>query len=394
MGLKRCCFAVLFCAFQAADSPIAPRFIISSNQAQVKVRLFNAALIREMSSMGGVALASLTGIVLVTLLVRILGRAAVDRIDDEAVFPFIGFGMLNLLPVLLSLALFLAVFLTMTRLWQDSEMVVWQGAGLGPLAWLSPVLRFALPITLLIALLSLLVIPWAAQKRSDFERVLASRDETSVISAGVFAEAGGGKRVFFVESLDTHSGRVRNIFIRSVQNGRDGVIVAQDGHVEVMDNGDRFLVLSKGRRYEGNPGAADYRMMAFERYAVRLDTVAVERQAKTPRTTSTAELLRDPSPANLAEWAWRLGYPISALLLALFAVPASHMNPRAGRSLNVIFALLVYTVYSNLIGLSETWIKQQKLSVLSSMLLVHGSMAVLVAWLYWRRLRGITGGPV
>lgn len=379
-------------SFSVADRPILPKSIISSNQAEVKVRLFNSALIREMSSMGGVALLSLTGIVLVTLLVRILGRAAVGRIDNEAVFPFIGFGMLNLLPVLLSLALFLAVFLTMTRLWQDSEMVVWQGAGLGPLAWLSPVLRFALPITLLIAMLSLLVIPWAAQKRSDFERVLSSRDEASVISAGVFAEAGGGKRVFFVESIDTRSGRVRNIFIRSVQSGRDGVIVAQDGHVEVMENGDRFLVLTKGRRYEGSPGAADYRMMEFDRYAVRLDTVTVEKQAQTPRTTSTVDLLRDPSPANLAEWAWRLGYPISALLLAVFAVPASHMNPRAGRSLNVIFALLVYTVYSNLIGLSESWINQQKLSVVTSMLLVHGSMGILVIWLYWRRLHGVAGG--
>ncbi len=378
--------------FSGVDRPILPKSIISSNQAEVKVRLFNSALIREMSSMGGVALLSLTGIVLVTLLVRILGRAAVGRIDNEAVFPFIGFGMLNLLPVLLSLALFLAVFLTMTRLWQDSEMVVWQGAGLGPLAWLSPVLRFALPITLLIAMLSLLVIPWAAQKRSDFERVLSSRDEASVISAGVFAEAGGGKRVFFVESIDTRSGRVRNVFIRSVQSGRDGVIVAQDGHVEVMENGDRFLVLTKGRRYEGSPGAADYRMMEFDRYAVRLDTVTVEKQAQTPRTTSTVDLLRDPSPANLAEWAWRLGYPISALLLAVFAVPASHVNPRAGRSLNVIFALLVYTVYSNLIGLSEAWINQQKLSVVTSMLLVHGSMGVLVIWLYWRRLHGVAGG--
>jgi lipopolysaccharide export system permease protein len=347
-----------------------------------------------MSSMGGVALLALTLIVVVTLLVRILGRAAVGRIDHEAVFPFIGFGMLNLLPVLLSMALFLAVFLTLTRLWQDSEMVVWQGAGLGPLAWLSPVLRFALPIALLIAALSLFVIPWAAQKRSDFERVLASRDETSVISAGMFAEAGGGKRVFFVESIDTRSGQVRNIFIRSVQSGRDGVIVAQDGQVEVMDNGDRFLVLSKGRRYEGSPGAADYRMMEFDRYAVRMDRVAVERQARTPRTTSTADLLRDPTPANQAEWAMRLGYPISALLLAVFAIPASHINPRAGRSLNVLFALLTYTVYSNLMGLSEAWINQQKLSFTTSMLLVHGSMAVLVIWLYWRRLRGPAGGLV
>ncbi len=342
--------------------------------------------------MGGVALLSLTGIVLVTLMVRYLGRAALGRIDNEAIFPFIGFGMLNLMPVLMSLALFLAVFLTMTRLWQDSEMVIWQGAGLGPMAWLIPVLQFALPITALIAMLSLFVIPWAAQKRSDFERLLSSRDELSVLSAGVFAEAAEGKRVFFVESIDRYSGRVHNIFIRAMQNGRDGVIVAQDGHVETMPNGDRFLVLNRGRRYEGLPGQADYRMMAFERYAVRLNTPSVERQTQTPRTLRTAELLRNPTPANMAEWSWRLGYPISALLLAVFAVPASQFNPRAGRSLNILFALLVYTAYSNLIGLSEAWIKQQKLSLTAGMSLVHGAMIMLIVWLYWRRMHGVAGG--
>lgn len=342
--------------------------------------------------MGGIALLSLTGIVLVTLLVRILGRAALGRIDHEAIFPFIGFGMLNLMPVLLSLALFLAVFLTLSRLWQDSEMVIWQSAGLNPLAWLTPVLQFALPITAVIALLSLFVIPWAAQKRSDFERLLSSRDELSALSAGVFMEAAEGRRVFFVESLDSYTGRVHNIFIRALQNGRDGVIVAQDGHLVTMPNADRFLVLNKGRRYEGIPGQPDYRMMAFERYAVRLDTPSVEQQAQTPRSTSTVELLRTPTPANMAEWSWRIGYPISALLLAVFAVPASQVNPRAGRSLNVLFALLVYTAYSNFIGLSEAWIRQQKLSLIVSMSLVHGAMAVLIVWLYWRRMYGVASG--
>lgn len=351
------------------------------------MRLFNSALIREMSSMGGVALLALTGIVLVTLLVRILGRAAVGRIDDAAVFPFIGFGMLHVLPMLLSMALFLAVFLTLSRLWLDSEMVIWQGAGVGPLGWLSPVLRFALPVTLVIAFLSLVVIPWAAQKRSEFERLLSSRDETSAITPGVFVEAANGRRVFFVEAIDSASGRVRNIFIQSLQHGRYGVIVAREGEVTVAEAGDRYLVLSQGRRYEGTPGAADYRMMAFERYAVRLDSVVAEQQARTPRSTPTPELLADPTPPNLAEWVMRVSYPISALLLALFAVPASHLTPRAGRSHNVIFALLVYALYSNLIGLSEAWVAQQKLSANASLILTHGAMLVLVVGMYSRLTR-------
>ena len=41
--------------------------------------------------------------------------------------------------------------------------------------------------------------------------------------------------------------------------------------------------------------------------------------------------------------------PLSALILALLAIPMSFVNPRAGRSVNLLFALLTYMVYSNLL---------------------------------------------
>ncbi|MCS6785827.1 MAG: LPS export ABC transporter permease LptF [Thiobacillaceae bacterium] len=352
------------------------------------MRLFNSALIREMSSLGGVALAALTGIVLVTLMVRLLGRAAVGRIDEAAVFPFIGFGVLHALPMLLALSLFMAVFLTLSRLWHDSEMVIWQGAGVGPLRWLSPVLRLALPVAALIAALSLYLIPWVAQKRTDYERWLQSQDEIAAIDAGVFVESGGGRRVFFVESYDAASGRVRNVFLQSVENARPGVIVAREGQVAVNEQGDRFLVLTQGRRYEGEPGAADYRMVQFERYTVRLEAPAFAAVVRTPRSTPTAELLSDPTPFNQAEWVTRIGHPISAVLLAIFAIPASATNARAGRSYNILFALLVYVAYSNLMGLTEAWVGQQKLTAAAGVMAVHGGMLLLTALLYWRMGRG------
>lgn len=339
-----------------------------------------------MANTGGIALLALTAIILVTLLVRILGKAAIGDVDDAVVLPFIAFRLVHLLPVLLSLALFLGVFLTLSRLWQDEEMVIWQGSGLSPLYGLSPILRIAVPITLIIAFLSMVLVPWAAEKRYGFEHYIASRDTVSTLAPGVFMESSDGKQVFFVEGLKEPGIQVNNIFIHSSQHGRQGVIVAGEGAVRTEDNDDRFLVLLGGRRYEGVPGAADYRMMEFASYAIRLEPSAIAAAISMPRTRSTLDLLRDPTPANMAEWVWRLGFPISALLLAAFALPASHIQPRAGRSLNVIFAMLVYTVYSNLIGLSEAWVRQQKLSATSSMLLVHGTMALLLAWLLWREM--------
>ena len=36
-------------------------------------------------------------------------------------------------------------------------------------------------------------------------------------------------------------------------------------------NGDRFVVLVNGRRYEGAPGTLDYRTVDFDRYALRIE---------------------------------------------------------------------------------------------------------------------------
>lgn len=288
------------------------------------MRLYQKALLREMTATSGIALGVISAILLVILSVRTLGTAALGEISVAAVLPFITFAYLRFLHILLALSLFVGVLLTLSRYWQDSEMVIWAGAGLSPRAWFLPVLRFALPITAIIGLLSLVINPWLAQQRTEYEDYLSVRnDEATSLSPGVFAETQHGKRVYFVESLKERGPDVRNIFIQSDDQGRTGIVVASQGSVETMANGDRFLVLHAGRRYEGTPGMADYRVVDFSHYGFRLDQTQIKTKEAPPRERTTAWLLANPTPANLAEWVWRIGTPVSALVLALFAVPIS-----------------------------------------------------------------------
>lgn len=350
------------------------------------MRLYQRALLREMAATSGIALGVLSAILLVTLSVRILGSAAVGEMEVSAVLPFITFAYLRLLPILLSLALFVGVLLTLARYWQDSEMVIWAGAGLAPMAWVGPVLRFAGPIALIIALLSLAIIPWVSRQKAEYEDYLSARNEEAAnLAPGVFAETQRGNRVYFVESLKERGPDVGNVFIQSEQHGRVGIVVANQGKVETTANGDRFLVLRDGRRYEGMPGRADYRVMDFARYGFRLDAAPAEDKAAPPRELDSLQLLRDPTPANQAEWVWRMGYPLSALLLALFAIPLSFYNPRVGRSFNILLAALLYTLYNNVMGLSQTWVARGGIDAGPSLALVHGSAFLMLAAAYWWR---------
>lgn len=351
------------------------------------MRLFDRVLIKEMALGGSMAFAALAAIFAVVLMVRVLARAAVGDLAEDAVFPMLGFGFLRFLPFLFSLSLFIGVFISLNRLWRDSEAVIWMNAGVGPLDWIRPVLLFSLPVVLVIAFVSAVLIPWSISKQTRFEEILASRDQVSTLAPGVFNEDRQGSRVFFVETISENNARVGNVFVQSSQQGRMGVIVAREGRVRQEKNGDRFLVLENGHRYEGTPGAADFRVGNFNSYAVRIQPQAISEFRDKPRMRKLSTLVQDPSPVNLGELARRVGIPLSALLSCLLAIPLSYVNPRAGRSLNVVFAILIYATYSNFVGLSQDWIERSVLSFGQSLGLVHGTMAVLLALAFRHRFR-------
>jgi lipopolysaccharide export system permease protein len=155
--------------------------------------------------------------------------------------------------------------------------------------------------------------------------------------------------------------------------------------VETAENGDRFLIMLNGRRYEGTPGQADYRVVSFARYAVRIEQSETKQYLPNQRSAATGTLISDPSPINMAELALRLGAPISAVILALLAIPMSAVNPRTGRSGNLLMAVFVFMIYTNLVSLSQTWIARGKVPPLIGISAVHLAMlAVLVLVFAWR----------
>jgi lipopolysaccharide export system permease protein len=349
--------------------------------------IFHRALLREFASLAGAVFMTLFAIALTTRLIRLLGQAAGGQIPTDAVIAFLGFFSLGALPVLLSLTMFIAVLLTLTRSWRDSEMVIWFGSGQPLTAWLRPVMLFALPQIAVIAALSLFISPWAAQMGAQYATRLEARDDVSRVNPGVFGETGNKERVYFVESISGDASVVQNVFVSSVHQSKTGVSMSRSGRTEVADNGDRFIVLEQGRRYEGAPGDAEYRITEFDRYAARIETKESAQPQQTPKSLPTWTLITNRSSANLGELAWRFGIPVSAVVLVLFAIPMSFVNPRAGRSVNLLFALLTYIVYSNLLSVIQARVTQGKLDFSIGSWVVHAGMIVLLVVMFAQRMQ-------
>lgn len=348
--------------------------------------IFERAARREFAQAAAGISVALLAILTSTQLIRLLKDAAGGRIAPEAVASLLGFAALNFMPILLSLTLFVAILLSLSRAYRDSEMVVWFSCGQPLTAWVRPVLRFSAPIVIAIAVLAGFLSPWANYSTADYRQKLKARSELSQVSPGAFREVKQGQRVFFVEAIADDASRVGNVFVASMQEGKLGVVMSDSGYQEVAENGDRFVVLEDGRRYEVEPGTPEFKVMEFQRYKVRMEDGEARPAERSPSRMLITELVFDKSHQARGELLWRIGMPVSALILALLAIPLSYVNPRAGRSANMLIAILIYAIYSNLMSVSQAWVAQGKMSFWVGVWAVHAVMLLPLALLFYRRL--------
>ena len=348
--------------------------------------IFQRALRRELVSAAGATFTVLFTIMVTWTLITILGKAAGGKVASNDVVALLVFAALNYLPTILILTSFISVLMVVTRSYRDSEMVVWFASGLSLTRWIGPVLSFGLPMVVLTALLSFVATPWARHKSSDYIERFEKREDLQKVSPGQFKESASSNRIFFVEGAAGKNSAVQNVFVNTVDERGTAIVVAKEGVVNNAANGERFLVLKNGRRYQGTPGLADFQTMEFESYTMRVASQAQELGADlNVDALSTSALFADPNNFTRAEILWRIASPLTCLVLVLLAIPLGFVNPRAGSSANLIIALLIFFTYINLVKLLEASVKQGRLPFSVSWWPLHLLVGLIVMGLFvWR----------
>ena len=348
--------------------------------------IFRRSLVREMTLTAIGLFVVLLGILFTNLVIRLLARAAGGTVAPDGVMALIGFNALFYLNILLTVALFLTVLLTLTRWYRDSEMIVWFASGQSLSAWLKPILLFAAPFLVAIVALSLFLSPWAERRKHEFERQLESREEISLIAPGLFREFNRAKLVVFVESVNTFDGTIRNVYLQSTDATKDETTVARVGRLEEQPNGDRFLVLEDGRRYERKPGTLEYRVIEFEKLGRRIEPAEARALPTSRRSIPTATLFTSDGRLEQSELFWRISVPVLALMLTLLAIPLGQVNPRMGRSFNLLAAAFLYMIYTNGLNVVQSLIAQGKLDFWVGLIVPHTIAAITVFVLFRHRM--------
>ena len=352
--------------------------------------IFRRSLVRELTATAVGLFLVLLAILFTNLVLRLLARAAGGAVAPDGILALLGFNALFYFNILLSVALFLTVLLTLSRWYRDSEMIVWFTSGQSLVACLQPILLFAAPFLVAIVALSLFLSPWAEQRKIEFERQLESRDDIGLVTPGLFREFSRANLVVFVESINPLNNTVQNVFLHSIEDKQDATTVAARGRLEDMPNGDRFIVLEHGRRYQGTPGSPDYRVVEFEKLGRRIEPNEIRALPTSTKAIPTAALLAADGRVERAELFWRISVPVSALVLTLLAVPLAYVNPRMGRSFNLVAAAFLYMLYSNCLNIVQSLIAQGRLELWAGLLLPH-VIALLVVVLLFRAQLSVTG---
>lgn len=311
--------------------------------------IYKRQFIKELSLTAVGIFVVLLAVLVSTQAINLLGRAADGRVAIDAVLALVGFWIIGMTPLLLVLTAFISTLTVLTRYWRDSEMSVWLSCGLALKQWIRPVMQFAVPFALLIALMQLWVMPWAELRSREYAEILKQKQELSLVEAGEFNALGKSNgRVYFVETFDADSGIMKNLFLREQDDkGRDNVVFAKEGHFSLDDN-KRTLELHNGYRYSGIAGQADYNQVSFERLSLVISTTPkIIDPIAHRRTVPTAKLIGSSNPEYQAELMWRISLPISVLILSMLAVPLSYFNPRTGHTYNILIAIGLFLVYQN-----------------------------------------------
>jgi lipopolysaccharide export system permease protein len=363
------------------------------------MNLFQKSIHKELYKNFGGTTVILFTIVMTIMLIRILGQASKGQANPSDVILLISLnGIGNAAPIL-TLSLFITIVYTFSRMYLESEMVIWFSSGLSLSKFLKPLWNFCWPVVLMISLLAVIAWPWSNQQTQYLKERFEKRSDIERVAPGQFQESANKQMVFFIEKKKTINDEASSVFISKLESDIETITTARSGAIEWLDS-DKFLSLKNGQQIVLNHVTGEYKYTEFENLQYWLDPVGnLSLSGVQSQMMSTIELIKSDQNINKGELFWRTGLFIAAINLALLAVQLASVNPRVGRSYSLAMALFCFMGYYNTLTIGKRLIADGTVSFFSMMLIVHGTASMIVIiWylhtefnLHWRRFVGSPG---
>ncbi|ODN67698.1 MULTISPECIES: LPS export ABC transporter permease LptF [Methylophaga] len=326
-----------------------------------------------------------------TRFARYLAQAAVGNLPAEVIFNLLWLNSLGALSILLPIGTFLAVLLSLSRMSSDNELTVIAACGIDGNRILRNVVIFSGAMAIITGVLALLIVPDVLSGRYEIEQKAKVAANTTGLVAGSFKESQSGDWTFYSQKLSDDKIHMENIFIEIHRDEKPLIFRAERGRFDIeTDSGDKFLILEDGYRYEGNAGDLDFRIAEYATHSMLIERGESVQVRERHKSLPTAELWERGEPQDLAEIQWRVSTALMTVILSVIAITLAHTGPRQGRYAGFFPAVLVYVIYSNLLGVTRAWVEKGDLAPWFGAIWVHllmiGIMLILQNRLKLKRL--------
>jgi lipopolysaccharide export system permease protein len=308
-----------------------------------------------------------------------LVQASVGDLPAAFIFKLLALKLLSDLMLILPLGFFLALLLTLGRLYKDNEITAMAACGIAvPVA---SIIGFGVIFAVIVGILSLLLAPWAENQMGILEAELNTVAEVSGIAPGRFKEFNQGQGIFYVETIEGDT--MQTLFMQARLPHKRIVMVAKEGY-QTVEAGELFMVFVEGHRYESKPGSLSYVVTDFAEHRIRIPKRLDALQGNQREAVPTRLLWFAQEAPLQAELQWRLSLPLSVIFLAALAIPLSHTTPRQGQYAKTVVGILIYLIYGNLLNVATKWVERGDVSPWIGVWWVHVSLLLVV--LVWFHL--------
>ena len=307
-----------------------------------------------------------------TRFARYLAQAAVGNLPAEVIFNLLWLNSFGALSILLPIGTFLAVLLSLSRMSSDNELTVIAACGIDGNRILRNVVVFSGTMAIITGVLALLIVPDVLSGRYEIEQKAKIAANTTGLVAGSFKESQNGDWTFYSQQLSEDKTHMVNIFIEIHRDEKPLIFRAERGRFDIeSETGDKYLVLEDGYRYEGNAGDLDFRIAEYATHSMLIERGESVQVREKHKSLPTAVLWERGEPQDLAEIQWRVSSAVMTIILSVIAITLAHTGPRQGRYAGFFPAVLVYVIYSNLLGVTRAWVEKGDLAPWIGAIWVH-----------------------
>ena len=311
-------------------------------------------------------------------------------IPFQELIPLISFNMIRDVTLIITLSFFLAIILSISQLYKNSEAIVMNSMGLSDKHFVVFIQPTVLLTFIIITFLTIYAVPWAKQQKNIVEEETKNASEFSFITKGEFEEFKQGDIVFYAsesKTLDTLGEQnMEEIFIYSTNEEKPMIVLASEArkYIDPRTNS-TYLRLKDGIRYQGIPSDENISILNFDLYD--LEIVSGELQKSLAIYTkiegkSTLDLIKEGGSYANAELQWRLSQPITVLILSFFGIFLGKTSPRGGKGVNLLIGIIVFMLYNNGLLVAKRAIELGQINLLTGFLGVHLLVLMLLILLY------------